>query len=184
MNFAVRRGMTLEEFLAWDEGQEGRWEFDGFEPVAMVGGTSAHSGITINLLIALGTRLRGGQCNVYNDSLRVNVAGSIRYPDATVGCTKLPLGAQQVIDPVVVFEVLSPTTASIDLIVKPAEYRDTPSIRRYVILAQDRIAANVYEWRGGNWIGTPVTDPAAILGLPEIGISVSLAECYIGVINP
>ncbi len=55
MNVALRPGMTLDGFLAWEEGQEARWEFDGFQPVAMVGGTEAHASITINLLTSLRT---------------------------------------------------------------------------------------------------------------------------------
>lgn len=184
MDAALRRGMTLDEFLAWDEGQEDRWEFDGFEPVAMVGGTREHAKVCVNLLIAVGTRLRGKGCDVYNDSLRILVGGSIRYPDAFVSCRPVAKGATTADAPVVVFEVLSPSTASTDHVIKNAEYRDTPSIRRYVVLAQDRIAATVFERRGADWVGTLVTDPAATLDMPEIDIAVPLAELYIGVIAP
>jgi Uma2 family endonuclease len=59
MNVALRQPMTLEEFLAWEQRQELRREFDGFRPVAMTGGTAARSVIQRNLLMALGNRLRG-----------------------------------------------------------------------------------------------------------------------------
>jgi Uma2 family endonuclease len=74
--------MTLAEFLAWEERQELRYEFDGFAPVAMTGGTRAHETIHVNLLIALGNRLRGGPCRAYGSDLKIEVAGRIRYPDA------------------------------------------------------------------------------------------------------
>jgi len=61
MSVAVRHRMTTDEFLAWEEQQELRWEFNGFAPVAMTGGTAGHSAIQRNL---------------------IRVAGSIRYPDA------------------------------------------------------------------------------------------------------
>ncbi|HET6307827.1 MAG TPA: Uma2 family endonuclease [Rhodopila sp.] len=103
--------------------------------------------------------------------------GSIRYPDAFVSCAKLPRGTQVVTDPVGVFEVLSPTTASTDIGMKNEEYRDTPSVQRYVMLAQDRKQATVFERIGGDWVGHIVSGDALLL-MPEIGIEVPLAELY------
>ena len=145
--------MTIDEFLAWEEGQELRWEFDGFAPVAMTGGTAGHSAIQRNLSMALGVRLRGKPCQAYTADLKIRVARSIRYPDAFVVCTPVPRMATVVDDPVVVFEVLSPGTASVDHFVKNREYRDTPSIRRYVMLEQDFVGATMFERAGDDWVG-------------------------------
>jgi Uma2 family endonuclease len=172
--------MTIEEFLAWEERQELRWEFDGFAPVAMTGGTAGHSAIQRNLAVALAPRLRGKPCQVYTADLKIQVAGSIRYPDAFVVCTPVPRNATVVTDPVVVFEVLSPSTASIDHFVKNQEYRDTPSIQRYVILEQDFIGATVFARAGDDWVGH-VLGAEAVLAMPEIGIDVPLTELYEGV---
>lgn len=183
MNVAIRRGMTRDEFLAWDAGQPDRWEFDGFEPVAEVGGTGAHAKIVGNVFGHLWQGLRGAACQAYIEGLRIEAAGSIRYPDVFVACTPVANDATIAENPVVVFEVLSPATASTDFVTKNAEYRATPSIQRYVMLAQDRIAATIYERRGPEWVGTLVTDPAAILDMPEIGTSLPLIACYEGVIE-
>jgi Uma2 family endonuclease len=139
--------VSLEEFLAWEERQELRYEFDGFQPRAMTGGTSEHAAIQRNLLAALTNRLRGKPCQPFGSDLKISVAGSIRYPDAFVVCTRVARGATVVSDPVVVFEILSPSTAMIDRIVKNQEYRDTPSIRRYVVLEQDQQAATIFARR-------------------------------------
>jgi Uma2 family endonuclease len=64
---------------------------------------------------------------------------------------------------------------------KTREYRATPSIQRYVILEQDRIAATVFARAGGDWIGHVFLD-GAILAMPEIGIDVPLAEFYDGLV--
>ncbi len=72
--------MTLAEFLAWEERQELRHEFDGFAPVAMTGGTRAHDAIQVNLLIALGGRLRGGPCRAHGSNLKIDVAGRAPLP--------------------------------------------------------------------------------------------------------
>jgi Uma2 family endonuclease len=63
MEVAVRKPrMTRDEFFPWAQAQDARYEFDGFEPVAMTGGTANHSRITQNILFALRSRLRGGAC--------------------------------------------------------------------------------------------------------------------------
>jgi Uma2 family endonuclease len=180
MSIALRKSMTLEEFLAWEEQQELRWEFDGFEPVAMTGGTSDHSAIERNLIFSLTGRLRGKPCQVYTSNLKILVAGSIRYPDAFVVCSPVTRGTRVVTDPVVVFEVLSPSTASIDIGAKNEEYRDTPSIQRYVMLSQDRQSATVFARVANDWVGH-ILSGDTILSMPEIGIELPLAELYEGV---
>jgi Uma2 family endonuclease len=177
MNVALRRPMSLDDFLDWEERQELRYEFDGFQPVAMTGGTSEHSAIQRNLIIALGNRLRAKPCQVHGSELKIAVAGSIRYPDAFVVCTNIPRGTTVVTDSVVVFEVLSPSSSTTDRIVKNQEYRDTPSIRRYVMLEQDRQAATVFDRAGVDWVGYVVSGDA-VLAMPEIGIDLPLAELY------
>jgi Uma2 family endonuclease len=88
-----------------------------------------------------------------------------------------------VTEPVVVFEVLSPSTASVDHIVRNGEYRDTPSIRRYVMLEQAQMAATVFSRQGDDWVGRVVSG-AAVLAMPEIGVELPLAELYEGVTFP
>jgi Uma2 family endonuclease len=183
MSVALTKPMTVAEFLAWEERQEPRWEFDGFDPVAMTGGTAAHSAIEHNLNVALGTRLRGKPCRAYTSNLKISVAGSIRYPDAFVVCR--PVGPRETVvtDPVVIFEILSPSTALTDRITKNREYRDTPSVRRYVILEQDQQAATVFERAGDDWIGHLLTEHDALI-MPELDITIPLAELYDGISFP
>ena len=177
MNIVLRRPMTLEQFLAWEDRQELRYEFDGFQPVAMTGGTFAHALIQSNLIAALNTRLRAKPCRAMGSHLKISVAGRIRYPDAFVVCTPVPNKAKVVTDPVVVFEVLSESTSREDMFTKNAEYRATPSILRYVIIEQTQAAAVVFARKGEDWISEVVTD-TGVLRMPEIGIQVPLAELY------
>lgn len=187
MTLALRTSMTLEEFLAWEAGQEFKHEFDGFGPVAMgetgvspeVGVTRAHAVIQGNLVVSLNTRLRGGPCRAFGSDLKIRADGSIRYPDAFVTCTAGPNASTVVHDPAMVFEILSPGTAKTDRITKNREYRATPSIQRYVMLEQDEIAATVFERAGADWIGH-VLAADAVLRMPEIGAEVPLAELYDG----
>ena len=184
MNVALRRPMTLDQFLAWEERQETRYEFDGFQPVAMTGGTAAHSAVQSNLLAALIGRLRGKPCRAHGSHLKVQVAGRICYPDAFVVCTPVLPTAQVVTEPVVIVEILSDSTASSDLVVKNAEYRDTPSVKRYVVLQQNSAAAIVFSHRAGEWATDLVVGTEAVLSLPEIGIDFPLEEIYGDIVFP
>jgi Uma2 family endonuclease len=125
MNVVLQRPMTLESFLVWEDKQPLRYEFDGYRPVAMTGGTAAHAAIQRNLLIALGTRLRGKPCQAFGSELKIQVAGRIRYPDAFVVCSPLAANDKIVSKPVVNFEILSDSTKNSDLITKNVEYRPT-----------------------------------------------------------
>jgi Uma2 family endonuclease len=183
MNVALRKSMTVAEFLAWEARQPLRYEFDGFQPVAMTGGTAAHSAIQRNLAMAVGRRLRGRTCQFYGSDLKIEVAGRIRYPDAFVVCSAVPLRSTVVNDPVVIFEVLSESTARTDIVTKNQEYAATPSVMRYVLLAQDEIGGTMFERVGGDWVGH-ILRADTVLRMPEIDIEVPLAELYEGVEIP
>jgi Uma2 family endonuclease len=183
MSDPIRRPMTLPEFLAWEERQELRYEFDGFGPVAMTGGTVGHAAIKGNLLLALNGRLRGGPCRAFGSDLKIAVADRIRYPDAFVVCSPQVGSATIASDPVVVFEILNPSTSRTDRIVKAREYGNTASIRRYIILEQTSRAATVFTRMNDVWASVIVDGDADLL-MPEIGISVPLAELYADVSFP
>ena len=180
MSDALRKSMTLDDFLGWEERQELRYEFDGFQPVAMTGGTYAHDKIATNLAVSLTPRLRGGPCVMHGSNLKVLTHGRSRYPDAFVTCQEYDNNDKVARDPVVIFEVLSPGTAGTDRIDKVREYTALASMRRYVLLEQDRVAATVLERQGTGWFTSVLTDAAALF-MPEIGIELPLAELYEGV---
>jgi len=182
MNLALRKPMTLAEFLAWEERQELRYEFDGVGPVAMTGGTFAHAAIQRNLAIALGSRLRGKPCQFVGSDLKFQVAEAhIRYPDGMVLCSPIDRAATVVLEPVVVFEVLSPSTTRSDRLVKAREYQATPSVERYVMLEQDSVGATVYARSRDSWTHE-ILIADSVLALPEIGIELPLAELYEGLV--
>ena len=180
MSVAISRQWTVAEFLGWEKRQPRKHEFDGLQPVAMAGGTIAHSAIQRNLAVAIGGRLRGQACQFHGSDLKIEVAGSIRYPDGFVFCSPMPAGSTVVRDPVVIFEVLSQSTGQTDLVTKNGEYAATPSVRRYVALSQDKMGGTMFERVGGDWVGH-LLDADAMLSMPEIGIELPLAELYEGV---
>ena len=90
MNIALRNPrMTQAEFFAWAQTQDTRYEFDGFQPVAMTGGSINHSRITQSIHFALRTRLKGSGCEALGPDAGIATIGdTVRYPDALVTCTK------------------------------------------------------------------------------------------------
>lgn len=179
MNAARRKSMGLDAFLAWEERQELRYEFDGFQPVAMTGGTLAHAIIQSNLAVSVGGRLRGTPGRFLGSDIKTLTGNTSRYPDGLVTCTRGRADSTAAPDPVVIFEVLSPSTASTDHITKNREYAALPSVRRYVMLEQERIGATVFSRSEAGWKGDVLADDA-VLAVPEIGIELPLAELYDG----
>jgi Uma2 family endonuclease len=178
MNVALRKPMTIDQFLLWEERQELRYEFDGFRPLAMIGGTAAHSAIQRNLLVALANRLHDSPCQPHGSELKIRVAEGIRYPDAFVVCTPVPPRSTVVTDPVVIFEVVSESSVTTDFVTKNAEYRATPSVQRYVVLQQTKAAAAVFSRKGDDWLADLLSGEDAVLRMPEIGIEIPISEIY------
>ena len=146
----------------------------------MAGGTAAHAFIQRNIAIAVGGRLRGAPCQFAGSDLKIEVAGSIRYPDGFVVCSPVPAGSTVVRDPVVIFEVLSEGTSQTDLVTKNEEYAATASVRRYVALSQHKIGGTMFERVGEDWVGRLLAADA-VLRMPEIDLEMPLAEFYEGV---
>lgn len=179
----LKRPTTPATFLAWEEGQALRWEFDGSEAVPRMTGTVAHALISANIIAQLAPALAGTRWVVLGADLKIATAGSIRYPDAFVARRGRDPRATVVHDPVVVFEVLGDETAAGDLLAKNRDYQATPSVRRYVMLAQDRIAATVFARDPAGWLGR-LLGAGDTLALPEIGVRLDLAALYAGIELP
>lgn len=179
MGQVLRKVITPEEFLAWEAGQELKWEFDGFEPVAMVGATLVHAAIQGNIITALNNRLRGKPCRPYGSDVKVQIGPKYRYPDALVSCAPIIPGVTVAADPVVIFEVLSESTAETDRTTKLREYRSLPSVQRYVMLEQNQAAATVITRTETGW-SLETLDANGTLAMPEIGVEVPMAELYEG----
>jgi len=179
MSRTQSKAMTSDEFLAWEAGQESKWEFDGFQPVAMTGGTFAHAVIQGNLVRALNNRLAGTPCRAVGPDLKVSIGLSYRYPDVLVTCTPTAPDAVVSADPVVIFEVLPASTASDDRTIKLAEYKSLPSVRRCVMLEQVRVFATVITCTNTGW-DHALAGPDGMLVMPEIGVEIAMAELYDG----
>jgi len=127
----IGKPWTQEQFFSRAAAQEARYEFDGFQPIAMTGGDAGHSRIMRNVNLALDARLRGGPCEPLGSDAGVEtVNNAVRYPDALVTCSRFENEDRVIPAVVVVFEVLSPTSGRVDRILKVRECADMLSSNR------------------------------------------------------
>lgn len=179
MSTALAEAWTVERFLDWAASQEQRVEFDGIAPVGMVGGTLRHSQICSNLVAALRSRLRGGPCRIYGPDAGIRAGRSIRYPDASVTCTRQQDADRLVEQSLAVFEVLSPTTARTDRFTKVREYAAVSSLMRYVLIESSfQGVTALYRSDGAaSWINAALALDE-VVAIPEAGIELPVAELY------
>jgi Uma2 family endonuclease len=180
MNAPLRKPWTQDQFFAWASSQEGRYEFDGFQPVAMTGGAANYSVIMRNLHRALDRRLQGSPCQYLGpDAGLATVETKVRYPDALITRSKFPGNVRTIPGVVAAFEIVSPGTSRIDRIVKVREYAAFPSIRRYVILESTTAGLTVFERQDTETSWRAITLTADdTLRIPELAIEIPLTELY------
>ena len=169
--------MTVDEFLAWERQQDLRYEFDGVQPVAMTGGTIAHSVIGSNVFQALDARLRD-PCRAFRSDLKVVVRNQVRYPDVIVTCSPVADDAEVVPEPVALFEVLSASTRAVDQALKAAEYQATASVQHYAMLEQERAEAVVLSRTDDGWSEARLSGLYVRLKLPLLDLELPMAELY------
>ncbi len=177
MSTALKQTMTAEEFLLWAEGKEGRWELHDGAPVMMSPERVVHGDTKGEAYSALKEAVRraGLPCKVYPDGVTVRIDARTNYqPDASVSCgPRPPTDAQAITDPIVVVEVLSPSTAAIDHGRKLSGYFSLPSVEHYLILDPERRVAIHHKRGQGEAIETRVlASGAARLDPPGFDVAV------------
>lgn len=173
---------SFADYLTLEEMSTVKHEFLDGEIYAMAGGSVLHAALSAAMMGALHAQLRG-RCRVYSSDLRVRVpaTGLTTYPDSTVVCGTIdtdPDNADTVINPLVVVEVLSPSTIDYDLGEKFEHYRQASSLRAVIYVWQDRRQVEVRERSdGGDW-QVRVSGPGDTAGIDAIGCRVSFDTLY------
>src|ERR1051325_819563 len=162
MPSAAEKLMSLDEFLAWERAQPERHEFNGFIMTAMTGASMAHVQITMNLAFALRQALRGTGYRAMSSDAKVIAGGSVRYPDVAVTCRPMADKDDVVAEPVVIVEVVSPSTEHVDRGRKKLDYFATPSVRQYAIVAQDDRLVDLYTRTDAGWINEIIAGDAVL----------------------
>jgi Uma2 family endonuclease len=177
--------MTPEEYLAFERASEQRHEYLAGEVFAMGGASRLHNLIVTNLVRELSQKLKDRPCFVYANDLRVEVdadEGLYTYPDVVVVCGEQELRDDHedtLLNPAVIFEVLSPSTESYDRGEKFTLYRKLPSLTEYVLVSQSRPLVEHFVRRpDGQWLLSDAAGLAAVVELPALECRVELAEIY------
>jgi Uma2 family endonuclease len=177
---AGTRPWTVDEFLAWEREQEGCYEYVDGVTRMKVGDTLDHNVIAGNLIDRLRSQLGGTSCRVFALRVKVVTEGAIMYPDVVVTCTPGSGRSDIVPEPKVVVEVLSRSSQGFDRGAKLAAYQQIPSLRQYLLIAQDEIAVSLYQRDDGGWRERIVKEPEARLDFAVGGAGMTLAEIYQG----
>ena len=166
---------TVERFLAWEDEQEGKHEFDGARIIPMTGGSRKHQRLIQRLVSLLEDSLDPDRFDAVQE-MRLQIGDRARYPDVSVVGGSIPDQQKTIRDAVVLFEVLSDETAVIDRQAKPEEYARLAGLQRYVLLEQDSMAATVLTRTSAGWEESQLE--GGTLDLPEIGVSISMVEIH------
>ena len=182
MEAVAERTISEEEYVRLEEKSARKHEYLDGRVYAMAGGTPAHSAVGTNITIALGSRLRGESCRPFNSDLRVKVeaTGLRTYPDVTVVCPPErydELDPNSLLNPTVIFEVLSPSTEQYDRTDKFDALKQIPSLRDYVLVSPERVE-HLRPGEGGEWILESYTQRSQVLALASVGVEVPLDEIY------
>lgn len=182
MDTVLDRPWTTDAFLAWEDRQEAKYEFDGQRVIPMTGGSFAHQDIVYNLRGLLGRLLEDRQFRV-GQEMRLRIGTRIRYPDVVVCAGPLDQTTRTITDAVAIFEVLSDDTATTDRVDKLLDYAEVPSLRCYMLLEQSTVAATLLQREaGGTWTASAHTSGALLL--PGLDVALELAEVYRGLSFP
>jgi Uma2 family endonuclease len=179
MNVQAIKRMTVLEFLAWAEAQEdGRFELINGQVVAMAPERSEHVRAKFNAADALRPAIRsaGVSCEAFIDGLAVAIDAETSYvPDALVNCgARVAPDSMLAPDPVIVVEVLSPSTRSLDTTAKLADYFRVPGLRHYLIVDLGRRHVLHYHKQPDDVVTvTIVKDGEMLLDPPGISVAAS-----------
>ena len=159
MGCALKDRVTPEAYMEMEMASEERHEYVDGEIFLMSGAASAHNLININLVSLVRDHLRGGPCRVFaiDIKLRVEAANCYFYPDLMVTCSDTDRQNRYVMsEPLLIVEILSPSTALYDYNKKFSVYRQLPSLQEYVLVNPERIGIDCYRrGEGGEWILRP-----------------------------
>ncbi|MBE9211334.1 Uma2 family endonuclease [Plectonema cf. radiosum LEGE 06105] len=173
--------MSPQEYLEWEKTQELRYEYIDGEVFAMTGGTIPHNRVAGNLYIDLNDFLTEKDCSVYISDVKVQVseAGPYHYPDVMVTCDDRDREAIDMVrHPCLIVEVLSPSTAAFDRGKKFTRYRQSDTLKEYVLIESDEIAVECFRRNNeGLWVLHTYGEGDSLI-LESVGITIPIEKLY------
>jgi Uma2 family endonuclease len=176
--------LSADEYLARERAADFKSEYYRGEMFAMAGASREHNLIVGNIVREAGQSLKDKPCEVYPSDMRVKVtaSGLYTYPDVTIACGELQFEDAEVdtlLNPTVLFEVLSENTEAYDRGAKSVHYRKLTSLKEYVLVAQDHPSIEQYiRQEDGSWLLRDASDLGDMLELASLKIRLPIPEIY------
>lgn len=176
--------VSPEEYLARERVAEYKSEYVNGQILAMAGGSPEHNLVVGNAITTLNNALRERPCLVFNSDMKVRVPSSLKfhYPDVTVICDKARFADDEkdaLLNPLLLIEVLSPSTAAYDRGKKFQYYQEIPSFREYLLIAQDEPVVERYvKQADGNWLYTKIAGLENSVELVTLHCHIALRDMY------
>jgi Uma2 family endonuclease len=181
MSTLAQRKMTVDEFLAWAEGEEGRWELYNGVPYAMSPERTGHIKVKLAVHVALLQAILDADepCYLLADGAGVRISRHVMHiPDALVYTgPELPDDAIEVPNPVIVVEVASPSTRKIDASLKLTGYFSLPSVHHYLIVDPEGPPVIHHRRQPDGTILTSIVHEGTLTLSPP-GIEVAVAKMF------
>jgi Uma2 family endonuclease len=176
--------MSKEAFLDWIDQREERYEYARGRVIMMVHVSLYHALVVTNLVRVLTTRLATERFNVVAADLAVNVGDSVRFPDVLVQAAQADLRAREAKAPILIVEVLWPSTLHVDFGDKRQEYLSLPTLDTYLVVAPDEARVWVWQRTGGAFPSEPEIIEARDrpIALPALGVQIGMDEIYRGIL--
>jgi len=178
---APQNDLDVDAFLRWAEGRDGRWELRDGRPVMMAPERALHALTKYAAQESLKAAVQraGLPCRMFPDGMTVRIGARTAFePDALVVCPSPPdLGTMEIPNPVIVVEVLSPSTAADDHGVKLDGYFSLTSVEHYLILDPDR-RVMIWHRRGREAIETRILREG-LLRLDPPGLEAQVATFFV-----
>ena len=175
--------LTPEEYLTWERKQPFKNEYHNGQIVAMSGASRWHNRITVDITIQLGNQLMDSDCEVFAGEMRVRTSPTVSYlyPDVIVVCGEPRFEDDTfdtLLDPIVVIEVLSPSTAAYDRGEKFESYKQLTSLQEYILISQNKVRVEHYYRQEAQWNRNTFQHLEDLLSLPSIECEVPLRAIY------
>jgi Uma2 family endonuclease len=179
---AKKEPITVAEYLAFEEKSKRKHEFMDGEIFAMAGVKRNHSTISQNISRRAGNQLEDKPCKVHGSDIKIRIReGHYVYPDVSVVCDEIDFDSNNttLLNPIVVFEVLSKSTEARDRGDKREDYLNLESLRDYVMIAQNRVRVEHYsKIQKGKWTFEVLENIEDVLVLDSIECQISLKNIY------
>ncbi|MGD9973076.1 MAG: Uma2 family endonuclease [Desulfatirhabdiaceae bacterium] len=179
--------LTREDYLEMEAAAEYKSEYYGGEVFAMTGGTIHHSQIIANLIRRVGETLDETDCRLFESNMKLEVASenAFMYPDVMVVCGPVvPAGntTHAITNPMVIIEVLSPSTESFDRGKKFTYYQTVKSLREYILVSQEEPQVETFfRQDASHWLYTVAKGLDAVIPIQSLERELKLSDIYLKV---